>query len=72
MKKSNVQTVGSISVSVLDTNFGPGRKMRLVVSITAPPGWTLVSQDGNEFVYEGSGFGNGATNFEIRAATAES
>jgi hypothetical protein len=63
-------SMSSISVSVSDADIGAGQKMQLVVSISPPRGWKLISQNGQELVYERSEpGGSDSTNFEIRAYT---
>jgi hypothetical protein len=70
LEYAHMPSMSSISVSVSDADLEPGQKMQLVVSISPPRGWRLVSQNGQELVYERSGpGGSGSTNFEIRAFT---
>ena len=65
--------MSSISFSVSDTNTRRGQKMRLVVSIIPAPGWELISQNGQDLVYERSGADAeaGSASFEIRAFTTD-
>jgi hypothetical protein len=66
-----MQSMSSISVSVSDASVSRGEKMRLVVSILAPPGWSLISQNSKELIYEriAGGDEGDSTKFEIRAFT---
>jgi hypothetical protein len=66
-----MQSMSSVSLSVSDTTIARGDKMRVVVSITAPPGWRLISQNGKELIYEriAARDGTDTDNFEIRAFT---
>jgi hypothetical protein len=63
--------MSSISISASDAGAMRGEKMRLVVSIMVPSGWRLISQSGNELVYEriAESGGRDSANFEIRAFT---
>jgi hypothetical protein len=66
-----MQSLGSISFSVSDTDIGANDQLRVVVSISSPRGWRMVSQTGTELIYERIALGNDAhpVNFQIRAFT---
>jgi hypothetical protein len=65
-----MQSLGSISFSISD-GIGRNDKIRVVVSITSPPGWRLISQTSAELIYQRIATGNEAdsVDFEIRAFT---
>lgn len=69
--QSKMLSTSSISVSASAVITGPGQKLRMVVSITPPPGWNLVSQTGQEMIYERSGTSGKAQpiDFVVRAFT---
>jgi allophanate hydrolase subunit 1 len=66
-----MQSLGSISFSISDGGIGRNDKIRVVVSITSPPGWRLISQTSAELIYQRIATGNEAdsVDFEIRAFT---